>query len=852
MRIPLSWLREYTQLPVDATAEDLMADLVKVGLEEEDVHRFDLTGPIVVGKVLEKNPEEHSNGKTVNWTQVQVVPDGARQMLEGNGIDPSGVQGIVCGAHNFEVGDKVIVALPGAVLPGNFGISARKTYGHTSSGMIASASELGLGDSDDGIIVLSEWGLDPELGTDVKALLHLDDEAAEINVTPDRGYVLSIRGVAREYGHATGTAFTDPAAAIDVPAPNDQGWPVRLEDAAPIHGQSGTSRFVARRVNNVDPTAATPSWMSSRLRLAGIRSLSLPVDISNYVMLELGQPLHFYDAEKLCGPIVVRRAASDETLETLDGKTRTLHPEDLLITDDSGVIGMAGVMGGLTTEVGNETTSIVIESANFDPVSVSRTQRRHRLPSEASKRNTRGVDWHVADEAAQRAAELLVELAGGTIDAGVTDIGEAPVIPTVRLRADYPANVVGYDYTEEQINDVLVQLGAYVSQRRDDTDGTTIFDVRPPSWRTDLHIAEDLVEEVARLVGYSHIPATLPVPPPGRGLTTGQRLRRQVSNALAGAGLVETLSYPFVSEAQNSLFGTARQADAAAQRMVKLANPISAEFGWLRTTILPGLLETLRRNVSRGFRDIALFESGLVFLPGDRIGSSEIPPLGVRPSDEVLADLQAGIPDQPHRIAAVFAGHDSQPGPGHEPRPYDWQDPIGIALDMADVIGADLIVRQGSHQAFHPGRTAELVIGEAVIGYAGEILPKLTEQWDLPPRTAALELDLDALIAAGPDVVEAAPVANYPATYQDVALVVDADAVAAEVQHTLHAAAGELLEDIHLFDVYTGAGIEDGKKSLAYNLRFRAADRTLTADEASTARLAAIAAAEAEHGAVLR
>lgn len=852
MRIPLSWLREYTQLPASATAEDLMADLVKVGLEEEDVHRFDLTGPIVVGKVLEITPEEHSNGKTINWTQVQVVPDGATQDLVGKGIDPSGVQGVVCGAHNFEVGDKVIVALPGAVLPGGFEISVRKTYGHTSAGMIASESELGLSDGHDGIVVLSEWGLDPELGTDVRQLLYLDDEAAEINVTPDRGYVLSIRGVAREYGHATGTDFTDPAENIDVPAPTETGWPVRLEDEAPIHGNPGITRFVARRVDGIDPSATTPTWIASRLRLAGIRPLSLPVDISNYVMLELGQPLHFYDADRLSGAIVVRRAKTEETLETLDGKIRTLDIEDLLITDDSGAIGIAGVMGGLSTEVHEQTTSILIESANFDPISVSRTQRRHRLPSEASKRNTRGVDWHIADKAAQRAADLLVELAGGTIDAGVTDVGEQPAAVTVRLRADYPSTLIGYDYTEEQINHVLVQLGAHVSQQRDDTDGTSIFLVTPPSWRSDLHIPEDLVEEVARLVGYSHIPATLPVPPPGRGLTTRQRSRRQVSNALAGAGLIETLSYPFVSVAQNTTFGSAEEGSAQAQSMVQLANPISTEFGWLRTTILPGLLETLRRNVSRGFRDVALYESGLVFLPGDRMGSMEIPPLGVHPSDEVLADIQAGIPEQPQRLAAVFAGHDSHPGPGHTPRRYDWQDPIGMALDVADVVGATLMVRQGRHQAFHPGRTAELVVAGQVIGYAGELLPKLIENWDLPDRTAVVELDLDALIAAGPDVVDAAAVVSYPATYQDVALVVDSAVVAADVQQTLQDAAGPLLEHIGLFDVYTGKGIEDGKKSLAFNLRFRAEDRTLTADEASEARHAAIGAAETEHGAKLR
>lgn len=852
MRIPLSWLREYTQLPADATAEDLMADLVKVGLEEEDVHTFELTGPIVVGKVLEKTPEEHSNGKIINWCKVQVVPDGQTQTLEGDGIDPSGVQGVVCGAHNFEVGDKVIVTLPGAVLPGNFKISARQTYGHTSAGMIASEAELGLGNGHDGIVVLSEWGLDPEIGTDVLELLHLNDEAAEINVTPDRGYVLSIRGVAREYSHATRTEFSDPAETITVPEPNDAGWPVRIEDTAPIHGTPGASRFVARRVNGIDPTATTPFWMAARLRLAGIRPLTLPVDISNYVMLELGQPLHFYDAAKLSGDIVVRRAQEGETLETLDGKTRKLHVEDLLITDDSGAIGLAGVMGGLSTEVSEDTTSILIESANFDPISVSRTQRRHRLPSEASKRNTRGVDWHIADKAAQRAAELLVELAGGTIDEGVTDVGEEPAATVVRLRADYPSAVVGYDYTEEQINRVLVGLGAHVSQQRDDTDGTTVFAVTPPSWRTDLEIPEDLVEEIARIVGYSHIPATLPVPPPGRGFTVAQRLRRQISNALAGAGLIETLSYPFVSEAQNRAFGSPDDKSAQAQRMVKLANPISAEFGWLRTTILPGLLETLRRNVARGFRDVALYESGRVFLPGERIGSQSIPPLGERPSDQVLADIEAGIPDQPHHLAAVFTGHDSAPGPGHTPRAYDWQDPIGVALDIADVVGIELTIRQGAHHGFHPGRTAELVLNDQVIGYAGELLPKLLEAWELPERTTAVELDLDAVIAATPDVVEAQPVASYPATYQDVALVVDQDVVAGEVEQTLREAAGDLLEDIGLFDVYTGSGIEDGKKSLAFNLRFRAADRTLTADEASEARLAAIAAAETEHGAVLR
>src|SRR5699024_7002118 len=303
---------------------------------------------------------------------------------------------------------------------------------------------------------------------------------------------------------------------------------------------------------------------------------------------------------------------------------------------------------------------------------------------------------------------------------------------------------------------------------------------------------------------------------PGRGLTKAQRMRRQIADALAGAGLIETLSYPFVSEAQNKTFGSPNEETAAAQRMVKLANPISAEFGWLRTTIMPGLLETARRNVSRGFRDIAVYESGKVFLPGATIGSPEIPPLGVRPSDEVLAGLEAGIPAQPHRLAAVFTGHDSAPGPGHTPRVYDWQDPIGTALDIADVAGVDLTIRQGAHHGFHPGRVAELVVDGTVIGYAGELLPKLLEDWDLPARTAAMALDLDAVGSAATDVVESQPVAPPMSTLQAVTLVFSQQLVATVADQSLRIAASVLLAHTGISQEASAAGIAEGKYSLAF------------------------------------
>ncbi|WP_022875829.1 phenylalanine--tRNA ligase subunit beta [Arthrobacter sp. PAO19] len=846
MRIPLSWLREYAQVPAEASAEDVMADLVKVGLEEEDVHRpsDELSGPIVVGQVLSLEKEVASNGKTINWCQVRVVPEGAEQTLTGKGIDPSGVQGIVCGAHNFVEGDKVVVTLPGAVLPGDFKISPRKTYGHTSAGMIASSRELGIGDDHDGIIVLSNYGLDPELGTDVFELFGLDDQAAEINVTPDRGYCFSIRGAAREYALATGTSFTDPATTVAVTEATEAGHEVVLADQAPIYDVPGCTRFVTREVTGINPALPTPRWMASRLQLAGMRSISLPVDISNYVMLELGAPLHFYDADKLNGAITVRRAKAGEKLTTLDEKERELSVEDLLITDESGALGIAGVMGGATTEVTGSTTRVLIEAAHFDAVSIGRSRRRHKLPSEASKRFERGVDPQIMQIAAQRAVNLLVELAGGTETTKITDAGAQPAATQIQLPAGFAGSLIGVDYTDEQTVASLEGIGASVEQN------STGFLVTAPSWRPDLAIKEDLVEEVARVVGYDKIPATLPVAPPGRGLTRVQSQRRRLLQGLADAGLTEILSYPFVSELQNNTFGAAQAGTEV--KAISLANPISKEFRFLRTSLLPGLLETARRNIGRGFRDLALYEGGLVFQPGEHLGSSVLPPLGAKPSDEVLAELFNGVPNQPWHLAAVLTGNEASAAAGFAPRTWDWADALDAARTVADILGVELEIAQGSHQAFHPGRAATLKVAGEVVGYAGELHPQLLKDQDLPARTVAMELNAAALMNAAPAVVVAEPLSTQPLATQDVALVVDQDVVAGDVLAALREGAGDLLEDIALFDVYQGKGIEDGKKSLAFGLRFRATDRTLTADEASEARAAAVAVAAEKFGATQR
>ncbi|MFM2433423.1 MAG: hypothetical protein RI974_163, partial [Actinomycetota bacterium] len=400
MRVPLSWLAEAATLRSNSTAETVMAELVKIGLEEEGVHSFGLTGPLVVGEVLEFVAEPQSNGKTIRWCQVRVAPAGAKAADGGEDV-----RGIVCGAGNFEVGDKVVVCLPGAVLPGDFKIAARSTYGHISDGMMASARELGISDDHAGIIRLHEMGLDPKVGTDAMELLHLADEAAEVNVTPDRGYCFSIRGVAREYSHATKTLFRDP---IGHAQPEHvEGFSLQIADQAPIRDQVGCDRFYVRAIKDLDANVPTPAWMVTRLKLAGMRSISLIVDITNYVMLELGQPLHAYDLDKLKGGITVRRANAGETLKTLDGQVRKLDAEDLLITDESGAIGLAGVMGGESTEVSNTTKNVLIEAAHFDPITIARSARRHKLPSEASKRFERGVDPQLAPFAVARVIQLL-------------------------------------------------------------------------------------------------------------------------------------------------------------------------------------------------------------------------------------------------------------------------------------------------------------------------------------------------------------------------------------------------------------------------------------------------------------
>jgi phenylalanyl-tRNA synthetase beta chain len=853
MRVPLDWLREHVAVPDGATAKEVAADLVRVGLEEEGFHGSGVTGPLVVGRVLTLEREPQRNGKVINWCTVDV---GA---ANGTG-EP---QGIVCGAHNFDVGDLVPVVLPGGVLTtpqGPLEVGARKTYGHVSAGMICSELELGLGEDHDGIIVLTRRFADqPELlaglepGTDAMPLLGLDRETVEVNVTPDRGYCFSIRGIAREYSHATGAAFTDPVDALRAVAPpaNDTGYAVRLEDEAPIKGRAGCTRYVARIVRGTDVSAPTPRWMATRLVEAGMRPISLPVDVTNYVMLGLGQPLHAFDAATLRHPIVVRRARSGERMTTLDGQDRALDPEDLLITDGGEQpIAIAGVMGGRDTEVSEATTDVLIESATFDQVSIARSARRHRLPSEASKRFERGVDPDLAPAAAELAAQLLVAYGGGSVDPGVTDVGTPRPLVTIDLDPGYPARFVGVPYAAETVLRILTEIGCRVDEVA--TTSGTMLRVTPPSWRPDLTTAPDLVEEVARIDGYDRIPSVVPTPPSGSGLTHGQRARRLVAEVLAGQGLTEIWSAPFVGDDRHAALGW-DPAEARA-RTVRLANPLSDEQPLMRISVLSTMVDALVRNVARGSRDVGLFEMGLVTA---REGEQRVAPtvdVGLRPDDETLAAIHAAIPPQPRHLGILLAGDVERAGWWGAGRRADVGDAIALATSVAEALGV-AVRRAGTDEVmpFHPGRCAAIELADGrLVGHAGELHPKVLAALGAPPRTVAAELDLDLLIEAADGTVQATPVLTSPVAYSDVALVVDEAVTAAALESALRSGAGGILESVGLFDVYRGDQVGPAKKSLAYRLTFRAPDRTLTTEEVSASRDAAVAEAARSVGAVQR
>jgi phenylalanyl-tRNA synthetase beta chain len=827
MRVPYSWLREVVRAGApgwDVKPADLEQALIRIGHEVEEVIALGpVDGPLTVGRVA--SIEELTEfKKPIRACTVDVGEDRPRE--------------IVCGATNFAVGDLVVVALPGTTLPGGFHIATRRTYGHTSDGMICSAAELGLAADHSGILVLPPGTAEP--GASGAEVLGLDDVIFDLAITPDRGYCMSVRGLAREIACAYDLDFDDPA---DVPALPREGeaWPLTVQP------ETGVRRFALRPVTGIDPTAVSPWWLQRRLLLTGIRAISPAVDATNYVMLELGHPMHAHDLNRITGGLAVRFAADGETVETLDDVERRLNPADVLIVDDVATAAIGGVMGSGSTEMRDDSTDVLLEAAVWDPAAVSRTARRLRLPSEAARRYEREVDPAVSVAALDRCASLLAEIAGGEVSAKLTDWrGDPPredwSPPPIRLAADLPDRIAGVSYARGTTARRLTQIGAAVTEAGD------TLTVTPPSWRPDLLQPADLVEEVLRLEGLDVIPSVLPSAPAGRGLSATQRRRRAIGKSLALSGYVEILPTPFLSAGVFDAWGL--PADDARRTTTQVLNPLEADRPHLATTLLPGLLEALARNVSRGIVDVALFAIAQVVQPTEQTKAVELIPVNRRPTDDEIAGLDASLPRQPQHVAAVLTGLREPRGPWGEGRRSEAADAFEAVRIIARASGVEVTLRAAQHLPWHPGRCAEVFVGETVIGHAGQLHPAVIERSGLPKGTCAVELNLDAI-----PIVEAFPaprVSPFPAVFQDVSLVVDADVPAQAVQDAVRDGAGELLEDVRLFDVFTGPQVGDDRKSLTFALRFRAADRTLTEDEASAARDAAVQRAAEQVGAVLR
>ena len=799
MKAPLSWLRDFA--PITGSPLELADRLNEIGLIVEGIAApgRDIAGVRAV-KVLAD--EKHPNADRL--ALVDVDPG------DGNAVR------VVCGAHNYVVGDIVPWAPPGAELPGGFKLERRKIRGQFSDGMLCASDELGLSDDHSGIMILSP---DTPLGEDLRTVLGLDDIVFDLEITPNRPDAMSIAGVARDLAAALHVPFS-------LPRPAAAGV-IDLDPATLIvDAPDRCPRYVARTGRVA--VGPSPGWMAQRLTKAGMRPISNVVDVTNYVMLERGQPLHAFDLARLGGRgIVVRLAREGEKITTLDGVERTLSAADLLICDAKRVPqAIAGVMGAGDSEVSDTTTELLLESAYFTGDGILRTSKRLGLRTESSARFERGVDPNGTLIAADRAWELFAQVASGQPAVGALDEYPTPIEPIrVSLRTARVNEVLGTELDTATIRGHLEPIGFAVP------DGVTadghggVVDYLVPTYRPDCEREIDLIEEVARHHGYNNIARTLPrTKEPSGGLTAVQRGRRTVRDALLGTGLSEAYTFSLVSPADLAAAGLPPEG-------IELENPLRAEESLLRTAVLPGLLKAAAFNAGHGLPDVGLFEIGHIFLP---------PPEGQT------------LPDEREHLAVVLAGTVFRLP--HEPnRPVDGHDVVGRLETVAEALAlADWQLEPGDAAGFAPGRAAVMVVDGAPVGAVGEIDPAVRATMGLTGPVAALEVNLSRLLDARRTERRSVTPSRYPASNIDLAFVVDESVPAGAARRTLAQAAGDLLEDIRLFDVFRSDALGPNKKSIAFGLRFRARDRTLTDEEVGGLRQRLIDAMAKDHGASLR
>jgi phenylalanyl-tRNA synthetase beta chain len=816
MRAPISWIKEFVDIPENISAEQISDALIRVGFEVEEIIKqgADLTGPLVFAKVL--SIEELTDfKKPVRYVGLDCGEKETRY--------------VICGATNFIVGDLIVAALPGAVLPGDFAIGARETYGKISNGMICSARELGLGEDHSGIMTFAEGTV--EIGADAIEGLMINDVILDVAVNPDRGYALSIRGIAREVAGSLNLKFVDPVDALRNLTFTDTGKGV----SAKIADSATASVFYLRTLSNFDPAATTPLWMRRRIEKMGMRSISLVVDVTNYVMLELGQPLHAFDKSKIKGGLTIKRAGKAQPFTTLDGQVRQLDPDDLMVCDDEQPLALAGTMGGASSEISETTTEIALEAVRFDPVCVAKNSRRHKLSSEASRRLERSVDPSLAQFASARFVQLLTENSSAQHVATVVD-GEPRFAPVVKVDPAYISRILGVEISTAEIAKILQTIGCDVNEKT--------FEVDPPAWRSDLLTSADFAEEVARMIGYDKIPSILPPRPKHASLTPTQKRRRAVAAMLASRGLAEVQTFPFTNQETIDSMGFLGERAST----YRIANPMSEEFPLMRVHLVPGLIEVAARNIGRGAKDFAIFEMGSIFRSSQKLVPFISPDLSKRPDKKVVDEIFASVPPQAYHVAGLLVGKSENEDWQGKARSYNWQDAIAYAQDILQLCNLQWTVKRSDFAPWHPGRCAELIVDGKAVAHAGELHPRIIAKYGLPERSVAFAVGLSALPDS--DLVRPTTVGTMPAALQDVALIVDAGVSAAEVESALRAGAGELLESISLFDRYDKLG--DGKISLAFSLVFRAPDRTLTGAEVSQMRESAVAAAVKATGAVLR
>jgi phenylalanyl-tRNA synthetase beta chain len=785
MKLSLNWLRELCA--TDLSADDLATKLTFAGFEVEGREQRTL-GPgadVVAARIAAS--ERIAGSDHLSVCQVE---------------DGRGRHQVVCGAQNFQVGDVVPMARPGAVLPGGQRIGRAKLRGVESSGMLCSARELGLSDDHAGLLILPR---DTPIGTPIEQALGLPDTIFEVNVTPNRPDALSHLGIAREVHALTG-------AALRVPRPKlaESGGAVEKLARVDVEDAKRCPRYMARVIEGVR-IGPSPLRLQERLRSCGVRPIDNVVDATNLALLELGHPLHAFDLDRLAGSrIVVRRARPGEPMTTLDGKQRTLSEDDLVIADGEKPVALAGVMGGQTSEVSNGTTRILIESAVFDPGGTRRTSRRHGLHTEASHRFERGADEKMAALALDRCAELVAQLAGGKVAKGVIDRYPSPRPPArIWVRPARVSSVLGTDVSAAEVEQRLQSVGL---QSVEGDAKRRLWAV--PSWRGDLTREIDAVEEVARLRGYDTIPVV--VPKAGVGETAAiapeQRITRAARAALAARGFDEALNYSFASERE--LLALRPEV-----KPVRVANPLTVEQAAMRTTILAGLLQNVGRALKHGAQDVRLYELGRVYLP--------------RRSEAHPAGELAWPVDEPRRLGLVAAGHRAPRSWAAPHDPVDFYDLKGAVDDVLGALDVPGTYAPAEEPFLHPAASAALTVDGRRAGVLGQIHPRVAQAFDVPATVLLAELDWELLLSQGHALRQSRGVPRFPAVARDLAFVVGADAPAATLLAEIRAVDGNgLLEEVTLFDVYRGAQLPAGKKSVAVGLRLRAPDRTLTDSEA--------------------